>query len=48
MRPVFVTSKTSEGKTGVLAKPAKADGDQVQVIRFMNLLKSLLRPRKLS
>jgi Highly conserved protein containing a thioredoxin domain len=27
----FVTSKTSEGKTGVLAKPAKLMDDQVQV-----------------
>ena len=34
----FVTSKTSEGKTGVLAKPAKLMDDQVQVARFMNLL----------
>jgi uncharacterized protein len=34
----FVTSKTSEGKTGVLAKPAKLIDDQVQVARFMNLL----------
>jgi uncharacterized protein YyaL (SSP411 family) len=34
----FVTSKTSEGKTGVLAKPAKLIDDQVQVVRFMNLL----------
>jgi uncharacterized protein YyaL (SSP411 family) len=34
----FLTSKTSEGKTGVLAKPAKLIDDQVQVIRFMNLL----------
>ena len=34
----FITSKTSEGKTGVLAKPAKLIDDQVQVARFMNLL----------
>ena len=34
----FVTSKTSEGKTGVLAKPAKLMDDQVQVARLMNLL----------
>ena len=34
----FVTSKTSEGKTGVFAKPAKLIDDQVQVARFMNLL----------
>jgi uncharacterized protein len=32
----FVTSKTSEGKTGVLAKPAKLMDDQVQVARLMN------------
>jgi uncharacterized protein YyaL (SSP411 family) len=34
----FLTSKTSEAKTGVFAKPAKQIDDQVQVIRFMNLL----------
>ena len=34
----FVTSKTSEGKTGVLARPAKLIDDQVQVVGFMNLL----------
>jgi uncharacterized protein YyaL (SSP411 family) len=38
----FLTSKTSEAKTeartGVFAKPAKLIDDQVQVIRFMNLL----------
>lgn len=34
----FVTSKTSEGKTGVLARPAKLIDDQVQVAGFMNLL----------
>jgi uncharacterized protein YyaL (SSP411 family) len=34
----FVTSKTAEGKTGVLSRPAKLMDDQVQVARFMNLL----------
>ncbi|MEH2562531.1 DUF255 domain-containing protein [Bradyrhizobium sp. AZCC 2289] len=34
----FLTSKTSEGKTGVFAKPAKLTDDQIQVARFMNLL----------
>lgn len=34
----FFTSKTSEGKTGVFAKPAKLIDDQVEVARFMNLL----------
>ena len=34
----FITSRTSEGKTGVLARPAKLLDDQVQVARFMNLL----------
>jgi uncharacterized protein YyaL (SSP411 family) len=34
----FVTSKTAEGKTGVLARPAKLIDDQVQVARFTNLL----------
>jgi uncharacterized protein YyaL (SSP411 family) len=34
----FLTSKTSEGKTGVFAKPAKLMDDQIQVTRFMNLL----------
>src|SRR5437868_5484022 len=34
----FLTSKTSEGKTGVFAKPAKLMDDQVQVARLMNLL----------
>ena len=33
-----MTSKTSEGQTGVFAKPAKLIDDQVQVARFMNLL----------
>jgi uncharacterized protein len=34
----FLTSKRSEGKTGVFAKPAKLIDDQIQVARFMNLL----------
>jgi uncharacterized protein YyaL (SSP411 family) len=34
----FLTSKTSEAKIGVLAKPAKLVDDQVQLARFMNLL----------
>lgn len=34
----FLTSKTSEARTGVFAKPAKLIDDQVQVTRFMNLL----------
>jgi uncharacterized protein len=34
----FLTSKTSEAKTGVFAKPARLIDDQVQVARFMNLL----------
>lgn len=34
----FATSKTAEGKSGVLAKPARLIEDQVQVARFMNLL----------
>ena len=34
----FLTSKTSEGNTGVFAKPAKLIDDQVQVVGFMNLL----------
>jgi uncharacterized protein YyaL (SSP411 family) len=34
----FFTSKTSEGRTGVFAKPAKMVDDQIQVARFMNLL----------
>ncbi|MBR0751467.1 thioredoxin domain-containing protein [Bradyrhizobium jicamae] len=34
----FFTSKTSEGKSGVFAKPAKLIDDQVQVARVMNLL----------
>ena len=44
----FLTSKTSEGKTGVFAKPAKLIDDQVQVARFMNLLDRYLRQRGLS
>jgi uncharacterized protein YyaL (SSP411 family) len=34
----FFTSKTSEAKTGVFAKPAKLMDDQVQVVRLFNLL----------
>jgi uncharacterized protein YyaL (SSP411 family) len=34
----FLTSKTSEAKTGVFAKPARLVDDQVQVARLMNLL----------
>jgi uncharacterized protein YyaL (SSP411 family) len=34
----FLTSKTSEAKSGVFAKPAKLIDDQIQVARFMNLL----------
>ncbi|WP_426436154.1 DUF255 domain-containing protein [Bradyrhizobium genosp. P] len=34
----FFTSKTSEGKAGVFAKPAKLIDDQIQVARFMNML----------
>jgi uncharacterized protein len=34
----FFTSKTSEAKIGVFAKPAKLVDDQIQVARFMNLL----------
>ncbi len=34
----FVTSKTAEGKTGVLARPARLIDDQVQVAGFTNLL----------
>ncbi|MBR0899847.1 thioredoxin domain-containing protein [Bradyrhizobium tropiciagri] len=34
----FLTSKTSEGQTGVFAKPAKLIDDQIQVARFMNML----------
>jgi uncharacterized protein len=34
----FLTSKTSEAKAGVFAKPAKLVDDQIQVARFMNIL----------
>jgi uncharacterized protein YyaL (SSP411 family) len=34
----FFSSKTSEGKVGVFAKPPKHSDDQIQVTRFMNLL----------
>ncbi len=34
----FFTSRTSEAKIGVFAKPAKLVDDQIQVARFMNLL----------
>lgn len=34
----FFTSKTSEAKVGVFAKPAKLMEDQIQVARFLNLL----------
>jgi uncharacterized protein YyaL (SSP411 family) len=34
----FLTSKTSEAKAGVFAKPTKLVDDQIQVARFMNLL----------
>jgi uncharacterized protein YyaL (SSP411 family) len=34
----FLTSKTSEAKAGVFARPAKLIDDQIQVARFMNLL----------
>jgi uncharacterized protein len=34
----FLTSKTSEAKAGVFAKPAKLMDDQIEVARFMNLL----------
>ena len=34
----FLTSKTSEAKAGVFARPAKLVDDQIQVARFMNLL----------
>ena len=34
----FLTSKTSEAKAGVFARPAKLVDDQIQVVRFMNLL----------
>ncbi len=34
----FFSSKTSEGKVGVFAKPPKHVDDQIQVARFMNML----------
>jgi uncharacterized protein YyaL (SSP411 family) len=34
----FFSSRTSEGKVGVFAKPPKHSDDQIQVTRFMNLL----------
>ncbi|MEA2818576.1 MAG: uncharacterized protein QOJ86_580 [Bradyrhizobium sp.] len=34
----FFSSKMSEGKVGVFAKPPKHSDDQIQVARFMNLL----------
>jgi uncharacterized protein YyaL (SSP411 family) len=34
----FLTSKTPEAKTGVFARPARLVDDQIQVVRFMNLL----------
>jgi uncharacterized protein YyaL (SSP411 family) len=34
----FLTSKTSEGKTGVFAKPATLVDDQIQVVKFDNML----------
>ena len=34
----FFTSRKSEAKSGVFAKPAKLLDDQVQVARFMNML----------
>jgi uncharacterized protein YyaL (SSP411 family) len=34
----FFSSKTSEGKVGVFAKPSKHSDDQIQLARFMNLL----------
>ncbi len=34
----FFSSKTSEGKVGVFAKPPKHSDDQIQVARFMNML----------
>ena len=34
----FFTSRKSEAKTGVFARPAKSIDDQVQVARFMNML----------
>ncbi|MEW6769565.1 MAG: DUF255 domain-containing protein [Pseudomonadota bacterium] len=34
----YLTSKTSEAKVGVFTKPAKLVDEQIQVVRFMNLL----------
>jgi uncharacterized protein YyaL (SSP411 family) len=34
----FLTAKTSEARIGVLAKPAKLIDEQIQVVRFTNLL----------
>lgn len=34
----YFTSKTGEAKVGVFAKPAKIVDEQIQVVRFMNLL----------
>lgn len=34
----YFTSKTSEGKSGVFLKPAKLIDEQIQVVRFLNLL----------
>ncbi|MBN8982644.1 MAG: thioredoxin domain-containing protein [Rhizobiales bacterium] len=34
----YLTSKTGEAKVGVFAKPAKLVDEQIQVVRFMNLL----------
>ena len=34
----FLTSKTSEGKTGVFAKPATLVDDQISVVKFDNML----------
>jgi uncharacterized protein YyaL (SSP411 family) len=34
----FFTSKTTEAKVGVFAKPAKLNDDQTQIVRFMNML----------
>lgn len=34
----YFTSKTSEAKVGVFAKPAKLIDEQIQIVRFMNLV----------
>lgn len=34
----YFTSKTSEAKVGVFAKPAKLLDEQIQIVRFMNLV----------